>query len=664
MALLPFGSPPFKIVQANTAFVSTGGNDSTGKLGYPNKPFLTVAGAMASITNPAILSLIQIQNPGAYSVDGLVLRVNVFIQGPDPASTVLDFGNAGITIDTSWNQAGNNIGGITNLGMTSSGSVSALTFDFSAVSGNNSFNFNNVQMPGNLPLNLLSSNTNDQVTFNIVNAIQNKGPLTISDSFALVSGYFNENDGLVINTTGVHDSIVYSTTSSYFGNVNLSTVLEGRAILLLASGSIFGTIDLADANCLLEAQMGTLPAASNITNSGGTIFYGGDAVQVPYFPATPSDWTVIPQNVSVALDDLAAAGYLTAISVVTANGFAGASSGGPTPALTLSTTVTGILQGDGTAISAAPVTGSGAVVLAMTPTLSNPIVGTQAQGNDSTTAASTAYVDTAVANAVAGINPAVAVQAATTASSNTAGFTYNNGVSGVGATLTDNTINSPLTVDGYTFTAIGQRLLVKNDTQSPSGAFNGIYSVTQLQTSLLPVILTRALDYDTPSDINNTGAIPVINGTVNGTTLWVETAQVNTIGTDPLVFTQFGAHPGPSSGLYDFVVGPTQTYTTISAAITAATAGQSIFIQTGTYTENVILNKQLNITGSGRGVVINGSLEFATGSDDSLVQMVKVASGITIDAGVSEIQLVSFWNASGQTITDNGTGSFIQGMQE
>jgi pectin methylesterase-like acyl-CoA thioesterase len=206
--------------------------------------------------------------------------------------------------------------------------------------------------------------------------------------------------------------------------------------------------------------------------------------------------------------------------------------------------------------------------------------------------------------------------------------------------------------------------LVKNDTQTPSGAFNGVYSVTQLQTSLLPVILTRALDYDTPSDINNTGAIPVINGTVNGTTLWVETAQVNTIGTNPLVFTEFGAPPGPSSGLYDFVVGPTQTYTTISAAITAATAGQSIFIQTGTYTENVVINKQLNITGSGRGVVINGSLEFATGSNDSLVQMVKVASGITIDAGVSEIQLVSFWNASGQTITDNGTGDYIQGMQE
>jgi hypothetical protein len=38
---------------------------------------------------------------------------------------------------------------------------------------------------------------------------------------------------------------------------------------------------------------------------------------------------------------------------VSANGFAGTSSGGATPALTLTTTITGLLKGNGTAISAA-----------------------------------------------------------------------------------------------------------------------------------------------------------------------------------------------------------------------------------------------------------------------------------------------------------------------
>ena len=44
---------------------------------------------------------------------------------------------------------------------------------------------------------------------------------------------------------------------------------------------------------------------------------------------------------------------VTSVSVASANGLAGTSSGGATPTLTLSTSVTGVLKGNGTAISAA-----------------------------------------------------------------------------------------------------------------------------------------------------------------------------------------------------------------------------------------------------------------------------------------------------------------------
>lgn len=167
---------------------------------------------------------------------------------------------------------------------------------------------------------------------------------------------------------------------------------------------------------------------------------------------------------------------------------------------------------------------------------------TQTAGDSTTKAATTAFVATAVSNAIAGVNPAVAVQAATTVAGDTSGLTYNNGVGGVGATFTGSN-NTALTVDGYTFTALGQRLLVKNDTQSPSGAFNGIYYVTQIQTAILPPVLTRALDYNQPSDINNTGVIPVISGTVNTDTGWLLTSQVTTVGTDPLTYIQFSINP-------------------------------------------------------------------------------------------------------------------------
>jgi hypothetical protein len=46
-------------------------------------------------------------------------------------------------------------------------------------------------------------------------------------------------------------------------------------------------------------------------------------------------------------------GSVTAVSVASTNGFAGSSSGGATPALTLSTSITGVLKGNGTALSAA-----------------------------------------------------------------------------------------------------------------------------------------------------------------------------------------------------------------------------------------------------------------------------------------------------------------------
>lgn len=70
-------------------------------------------------------------------------------------------------------------------------------------------------------------------------------------------------------------------------------------------------------------------------------------------------------------------GTVTSVSVVSANGFAGTvATATTTPAITLTTTITGILQGNGTAISAASTTGTGAVVLATSPTLVTPILGT------------------------------------------------------------------------------------------------------------------------------------------------------------------------------------------------------------------------------------------------------------------------------------------------
>ncbi len=225
--------------------------------------------------------------------------------------------------------------------------------------------------------------------------------------------------------------------------------------------------------------------------------------------------------------------------------------------------------------AAASTTGTGTTVaLSSGPTFTNPVVGTQTQADNSTKGASTAYVDTAVSNAIAGVNPAVAVQAATAAvlpnSPN-----YANAAAGIGATLIA-TGNAALVVDGYT-PIVGDRILVK--TQA-SALQNGVYTVTATGSGIALYTLTRALDYDQPSDTNNTGSIPVVNGTANAQTSWVLTSTVGAIGTDALTFTQFTLKPttlvtatSPGAGIAHFA-GSTQAVTSsliVNADITDST---------------------------------------------------------------------------------------------
>lgn len=190
-------------------------------------------------------------------------------------------------------------------------------------------------------------------------------------------------------------------------------------------------------------------------------------------------------------------------------------------------------------------TGTGNLVFSVSPGLTGtPTAPTAVSTDNSTTLSTTAFVTTAISNAIAGVNPAIAAQYATTAAADTSGLTYANGVSGIGATMTG-VNNTVTTIDGHAFVIgdIGKRLLIKNDTQVPSGAFNGVYTFTALHTVGTGDIFTRALDFDQSTDINNTGAIPVVNGTANATTSWVVTSTVTTVGTDPITFTQFSLSP-------------------------------------------------------------------------------------------------------------------------
>jgi hypothetical protein len=110
--------------------------------------------------------------------------------------------------------------------------------------------------------------------------------------------------------------------------------------------------------------------------------------------------------------------------------------------------------------------------------------------------------------------------------------TYDNETSGLGATLTNNGTLAAFTIDGIT-PSVNTRILVKNQSTTFQ---NGIYNVTVVGDGSTPWVLTRASDYDMPSEIQAGDIINITSGTVNMGTQWEQTATVTTIGTDPVIF--------------------------------------------------------------------------------------------------------------------------------
>lgn len=141
------------------------------------------------------------------------------------------------------------------------------------------------------------------------------------------------------------------------------------------------------------------------------------------------------------------------------------------------------------------------------------------------------YVDTVAT----GLNPQQGCYAASTA--NIAG-TYANGSSGIGATFTL-TATGALSLDGVSPPA-NARVLLKDQS---SGLQNGVYNVTVVGSVGVSPVLTRALDYDTPTDVNAGDLIPVENGTANSVTTWLQTATIANIGVDALTFVKFSRNP-------------------------------------------------------------------------------------------------------------------------
>jgi len=147
--------------------------------------------------------------------------------------------------------------------------------------------------------------------------------------------------------------------------------------------------------------------------------------------------------------------------------------------------------------------------------------------------------------------------------------TYANGASGVGATLTNSGAMAALSIDGVALN-VADRVLVKNQGTTFQ---NGIYVVTAVGSGIANWVLTRATDYDQPAEVNPGDLVVINEGTVNTQTSWVETATVATIGTDPILFSQFTANPATFLKVANNLSELTATAATARTNIVAAKSG-------------------------------------------------------------------------------------------
>ena len=245
-------------------------------------------------------------------------------------------------------------------------------------------------------------------------------------------------------------------------------------------------------------------------------------------------------------------------------------------------------------------------------------------------AATKAYVDAAVTSLH--VHDSCYVATAGTLDAASGGtVSYNNGSSGVGATLT--TTGTYLLIDGGNVQTVGTRILVKNEANA---AWNGIYVYTST------TVLTRATDFDTSAEAAGGDFVFVTSGTTNADTGWVQTTDNPTLGTSNIVWQQFSG-----AGSYSAGTGLQLNGTVFSIANTTVTPGTygngdrvASFIvnqqgQLTTATDVVIAANAANLTGTTLAATIVNSSLTSVGTLGSLAVTADITAGnVYSNAGI------------------------------
>lgn len=327
----------------------------------------------------------------------------------------------------------------------------------------------------------------------------------------------------------------------------------------------------------------------------------------------------------------------------------------------LATTASAVLTTSAGGVPAWTVYASSPFVLLAGSTMTGALILNTSSPSTPLQAASKGYVD----SVASGLSVVLACRVATTANLSA---TYANGAAGVGATLTNNGAMAALTIDSV-LTVVNDRVLVKNQTTTFQ---NGIYTVTTVGSGAVNWVLTRATDYDTAAEILPGTLVSINEGTTQSGTAWIETATVTTVGTDPVLFSQFAA--------IQVGTGLTLTGNTISLTIpvlvtsggtgstTAAGARTNLGLVIGTNVEawSAVLDQVAAGTYTGStsiitlGTVITGTWNASTitvpygGTGLTATTPYAVLCGGT--TGTGALQSIASVGTAGQVLTSNGAG--------
>jgi hypothetical protein len=420
---------------------------------------------------------------------------------------------------------------------------------------------------------------------------------------------------LANNTTFVN-SISMGTTGLTPSNGTSGTVVVGGTLNVASGGTGVqtstgtGSVVLNNSPTLITPALGT-PSSLNLANAtnlslttgvtgvlplgnGGTGFSTYTTGDIIYASATNTlsklavgpAATVLTSNGSTSYWSASGAGIGTITQINTGTGL----TGGPiTSTGTISianTAVSAGSYGSSSSVGVFTVNAQGQLTSASSSTINAVTLTTgtiTTTPSNSTDIANKSYVDS-VANGI-NFHPACQYATATTLPA----FTYNNGSSGVGATITANA-NGVLVIDGHTFTAAdvtaGVRILIKDEVVG-NAPYNGAYVLTAEGSALSKFSMIRATDYDTSgtgvNEIDQGDFFYISYGTVNANTSWVQQTPLPiTVGTTAISFVQFGAPVIYTAGTGLSLVGTVFSIT--STAVTAGSYGSASSVPT--YTVN------------------------------------------------------------------------------